>query len=162
MAKVYLGLGSNIDPEYNLRLGLRALESRFGELEKSGVYQSAALGFEGDDFLNMAVGFDSDADPVDINDAIERIHQLAGRRRSEREFSARPLDIDLLLYGELVQDEPGLRLPRADVLEYSFVLRPLAEIAPDLIHPATGQTIQAHWQAFDHGRHPLTPVDVIL
>ena len=162
MAKVYLGLGSNIDPERNLRLGIRELEGRFGDLELSKLYQSAAVGFAAADFLNMTVGLETDASPGQIHDEIDRIHLLAGRCRRGVKLSSRPLDIDLLLYDNLVLDEPGLRLPRADILKYSFVLRPLAEIAPALVHPLSGETISEHWQKFDQLRHPLTAVDVIL
>ena len=162
MARVYLGLGSNIDPENNLRRGIRELGERFGELELSAVYRSAAVGFEGDDFLNLVAGLDTDASPAVINDEIEVIHRLAGRRRGEEKFASRPLDIDLLLYDDLIVDDPPLRLPRADILEYSFVLRPLAELAPELRHPCTGRTLAEHWRDFDKTSQPLTPVSGIL
>ena len=162
MAKVYLGLGSNIDPERNLRLAIRHLRERFGDLELSPVYKNAPVGFEGSDFLNLVVGLDTDARPEDIDTYIERIHELAGRCRGAERFSSRSLDIDLLLHGDLVRAAPAPSLPRADILEYGFVLRPLADIAPTLTHPVTGQTIAAHWASFDSGRHPLTLVDVIL
>ena len=162
MARVYLGLGSNIDPEHNLRRGIQELGERFGQLELSAVYRSAAVGFEGDDFLNHVVGLDTDASPAVINDEIEVIHKLAGRRRGEEKFSSRPLDIDLLLYDDLVVDEPPLRLPRSDILEYSFVLRPLAELAPTLPHPCTGRSLAEHWQEFDRDSQPLTLVERIL
>lgn len=162
MARVYLGLGSNIDPETNLRLGVRELQSRFGELALSAIYESAAIGFEGADFLNMVVGFDSDETPAGIQWQAELIHDYVGRDRESGRFSSRPLDIDLLLYGDLVANEPKLKLPRCDVLEYSFVLRPLAELAPDLAHPVTGKSMAEHWQEFDASSHPLRPVSVIL
>lgn len=162
MAKVYLGLGSNIGPEENLRRGIRELRQRFGDLELSDVYQSAAVGFEGDDFLNLVVGMETHDSPLAINEQIEEIHRIAGRRRGEKKNSSRPLDIDLLLYDDLVVDEPPLRLPRSDILEYSFVLRPFAELAPDLVHPHTGRTLAEHWHAFDEQSHPLEPVHVIL
>ena len=162
MARVYLGLGSNIDPEHNLRRGILELGERFGELELSAVYRSAAVGFDGDDFLNLVVGLDTDASPRSVNDEIEVIHELAGRRRGEDKFSSRPLDIDLLLYDDLVVNEPPLRLPRSDILEYSFVLRPLAELAAELPHPCTGKTLAEHWREFDQESQPLTPVQGIL
>ena len=118
MATVIVGLGSNIDPETNLRLGVGELRRRYGEVDVSAVYRSAAVGFHGADFL--------------------------------------------LLYDELIMDEGPVRVPREDVLEYSFVLRPLAELAPELVHPVTGKTMLEHWQEFDSSRHPLTPVDVVL
>lgn len=162
MAKVFLGLGSNVDAENNLRLAIAELRSRFGELILSPVYQSTALGFDGDDFLNLVVGLQTDLSPNDLLAFIETIHALAGRVRGPDRYTSRPLDIDLLLYGDLVDCDPPLRLPRSDVLEHSFVLRPLSEIAPELIHPATQQSIAQHWCDFDAACHPLTPVDVIL
>ena len=162
MAKVYLSLGSNIDPENHLRRGIHELGERYGELMLSDVYQSAAVGFDGDDFLNLVVALETDEPPQQINAEIEAIHELAGRRRGEEKFSSRPLDIDLLLYDDLVIDEPALRLPRSDILEYSFVLRPLAELAPYLRHPCTGRTLAEHWREFDQESQPLTPVAGIL
>lgn len=161
MASVYLGLGSNIEPEENLRHGIRELRSRYGELQISDVYKSTAVGFSGADFLNLVVGFDTDASPASIHEHIEIIHHQVGRERGDSKFSSRPLDIDLLLYDELITDTP-VQLPRPDVLEYSFVLRPLSEIAPDLLHPQTGRTMAAHWQEYDAASHPLTLVRVIL
>ncbi len=162
MASVYLGLGSNIDAEDNLRLGINELRSRYGSVDLSGVYQSAALGFEGDDFWNMVVGLTSEQSPLDIQRQIEEIHALSGRQRGADRLTSRPLDIDLLMYGDIVSTEPPLRLPRQDILEYGFVLRPFAELAPDTVHPETGRSLAAHWQDFDAARHPLTPVRVIL
>jgi 2-amino-4-hydroxy-6-hydroxymethyldihydropteridine diphosphokinase len=138
------------------------LRGRFGELVLSPVYQSTALGFDGDDFLNLVAGLQTDLSPDDLLLHIESIHALAGRVRGPDRYTSRPIDIDLLLYGDLVDADPLLRLPRRDVLVYSFVLRPLAEIAPNFIHPETRRSISEHWRDFDAGCHPLTPVDVIL
>ncbi len=162
MAAVYLGLGSNIDPEENLHLGVAELRRRYGEIEMSAVYRSRAVGFDGDDFLNLVVRFESEESPLSICDEIEVIHNLSGRDRSGGKWEARTLDIDLLLYNELVVDEPPVRIPRGDILEYSFVLRPMAELAPDLVHPVTGRTMLEHWQAFDAHSQPLELVGVIL
>jgi 2-amino-4-hydroxy-6-hydroxymethyldihydropteridine diphosphokinase len=162
VATVYLGLGSNIDAGKNLRLAVTELRSLFGDLTVSPVYSSAPVGFEGPDFLNLVVALTTDRPPLEVLAEIERIHAKAGRSRGPDKFSSRPLDIDLLLYGETVDPTPPLRLPRRDILEYGFVLRPLADIAPELLHPVTGRRIAEHWREFDVDSHPLTPVDVIL
>ena len=138
------------------------MRRRYGELTVSPVYSSAPVGFEGPDFLNLVVALTTDATPLELLDEIERIHAMAGRQRGPDRFSSRPLDIDLLLYDDTVDPSPPLRLPRSDILEYGFVLRPLADIAPDLVHPLTGTTIGDHWREFGGSRHPLTRVDVIL
>lgn len=160
MATVYLGLGSNIEPEANLVLAMRELRRLFGDVEASPVYRSAAVGFEGEEFLNLVVRLESDAAPEDLCREIDRIHNLSGRERSGEKWVSRPLDIDLLLYNDLVRDERPVRVPRSDILEYAFVLRPLADLAPDLKHPVTGRTISDHWQSFDAARQPLTRVDL--
>lgn len=162
MARVYLGLGSNVDPVDNLRLGIDELKRRYGIVELSPVYRSKALGFQGDDFLNLVAAIDTCATPQAIHAQIETIHDRAGRTRDSQRFASRTLDIDILLYGDRVVETPRFRIPRADVLDYSFVLRPLADLAPALVHPDTGRTIAEHWAEFDAERHPVTPVNVIL
>lgn len=162
MASVYLGLGSNIDATNNLRLGVQELRRTYGELQLSAVYRSAPYGFAGDDFLNLVARLETTATPLEIHAELERIHALAGRARSGHAFVARTLDIDLLLYGQLVLDEPPVSVPRDDVLEYSFVLKPLAEMAPQLVHPVTGTLLAEAWAVFDQDCHPIERVDVIL
>lgn len=162
MSVVFLGLGSNVDAERKLRFAVAELRSRYGEVMTSTVYRNRAYGFDGDDFLNLVVRLETDAPPAEIHAAIEAIHGAAGRVRGAARFTSRPLDIDLLMVDDLVIDEPPVRLPRCDILDYNFVLRPLAEIAPQIVHPGTGQTMAEHWKQFDGPCHPLTPVDVIL
>jgi len=162
MSIVYLGLGSNIRPEENLSLAVREIRRNYDEVEVSSVYRSAAIGFEGDDFLNLVLRISSEETPVEICGEIERLHNLAGRDRGNDKWAARPLDIDLLLYDDRVIDERPVRVPRSDILDYSFVLRPLAELAPDLVHPVTGKTMLTHWQEFDAESQPLEFVGVIL
>ena len=132
MSQIYLGLGSNIAPEKNLGLAVRELRGKYGELEVSAVYRNAPVGFDGDDFLNLVLGFRSDDKPFEVVEEIERLHNLVGRARGSDKWAARPLDIDLLLYNDEVIEQPPVRVPRSDILEYSFVLRPLAELAPEL------------------------------
>lgn len=162
MSIVYLGLGSNIRPEENLSRAVREIRRNYDDVEVSSVYRSAAIGFEGDDFLNLVLRISSEETPVEICDEIERLHNLAGRDRGNDKWAARPLDIDLLLYDDRVIDERPVRVPRSDILDYSFVLRPLAELAPDLVHPVTGKTMLTHWLEFDAASQPLELVGVIL
>ena len=163
MTRVYLGLGSNIEPEKNLALGVAELERRFGKLELSPVYRAPAIGFESPDFLNAVATVDTELAPEALLEAIEEIHDLAGRERdATNKWVARSLDIDLLLFGDLVSPERPLRVPRGDVLDYAFVLRPLAELAPGDVHPVTGRTFAEHWAEFDASAQPLERVDVEL
>lgn len=160
MAVVYLGLGSNEQPQKNLKLALRELRQRYGDVAVSPVYRSAALGFDGADFLNLVVRIESDQSPAELCDEMELIHNVAGRVRGSNKWESRPLDIDLLLYNDLVEPRRPARVPRDDILEYSFVLRPLAELAPELVHPVTGRTILQHRREFDDSIHPLERVDI--
>lgn len=162
MPAVYLGIGSNIEPRRNLVLALADLERRFGELRRSSVYRSRAYGFDGDDFLNMVVTLESGLTPAEIHEQLEQIQRAAGRDEAARGYSSRTLDIDLLLYGDLVMNEGPIRLPRTDVLRFSFVLGPLAELAPDLLHPGTDRSYRDYWREFDVGDYPITREELIL
>ncbi len=155
MPSVFLSLGSNLDTRKNLTLAVSELRKRFGDITLSRVYKSKPYGFSGDDFLNLVARVETSMLPIQIVELIEGIHDLAGRQRGSDRFGPRELDIDLLLYDNLVIDEPRIRLPRSDVLKYSFVLGPLAEIAPNLTHPVSGKRMREHWEEFDHKSHPL-------
>lgn len=141
MPEVFVGCGSNLAPEDNLRRALTALEREFGQLTVSGVYESPAYGFDGPDFLNLVVGFTSAAGADAIEAVLSRLENDGGRGAARS--GSRTLDLDLLLYGCRV--DAARRLPRADILRYPFVLAPLAEIAPELVHPLTGQRMAAAW-----------------
>ena len=163
MPRVYLSLGSNVAPEHNLRLGVRELRWRYAPMTLSPVYRNKAVGFDGDDFLNMVAGFDTEVGVDALSAAIEDIHALAGRRRGKSRFAARSLDIDILLYGDQVLSGPPLTLPRSDVLRYAFVLKPLMDIAAEERHPVTQRSFADHWLAMRPrcGRdEALTPVDL--
>ncbi|MDP6436599.1 MAG: 2-amino-4-hydroxy-6-hydroxymethyldihydropteridine diphosphokinase [Gammaproteobacteria bacterium] len=157
---VYLSLGSNIAPEKYLQMACNELASSYGDLELSSVYENSPVGFSGDNFLNMVVGFATSEEPERIVARIERLHRKAGRVRKSDPFSSRTLDLDLLLYGDAVRRRP--KLPREDIEKYSFVLGPLAEVAPELRHPVSGVTMQAIWDDFDQEEHPMTRVDIGL
>lgn len=162
MPIVFLGLGSNLDAEKNLQLASRELRNRFSLRKFSAVYRSKALGFDGDDFLNAVACVETDLTPHDLCSELEPIHDLAGRTRTSKRYSSRTLDLDLLLYDQLVLNDPPVRVPRKDVLSFSFVLGPLAEIAPDYRHPVSGRLISEHWHEFDVADHPLTKLGDIL
>ncbi|MDP6184170.1 MAG: 2-amino-4-hydroxy-6-hydroxymethyldihydropteridine diphosphokinase [Gammaproteobacteria bacterium] len=148
MARIYVGVGSNIDPEPNIASGLAALEARFGTLIISSIYATAAVGFDGDEFYNLVVGFDSDDDVYAIFDALKSIESMHGRNHDEPKYSSRSLDLDLLTYDERVLRDQKISIPREDILKYAFVLKPLAEIAPDTRHPVTGVMYRESWNHF--------------
>ncbi len=159
MARVFVGIGSNIRPEENLRLACGELQRRFGGLEVSSVYRNPPVGFAGEDFLNLVAAFDTACRPEQVVDELEEIHRLAGRERNGKRYGPRTLDLDLLLYDDLVTEGPPVALPRDDVLKYDFVLGPLAELAPDLVHPVDGRRLAELWQAFEDGGRRLTVED---
>jgi 2-amino-4-hydroxy-6-hydroxymethyldihydropteridine diphosphokinase len=160
MPVVYLGLGSNLQPEANLRLGVRELDRRFDLQKVSSVYRNKPVGFDGDDFLNAVAVVNTPLPAAHVCRELEEIHDLSGRRRGSDAFVSRTLDIDLLFYGTEILEKH--RVPRADVIEYSFVLGPMAEIAPDFVHPVTGKSMAQHWAEFDTESHPLALEPLIL
>ena len=160
MTRVYLSLGSNIERHRHIRNALQALSELFGHLMLSTVYESEAVGFEGDPFYNLVVGLDTDLSISQLQTEIKRIEDDNGRQRGGPKFSSRTLDIDILTYGDFVGVESGVELPRDEITKNAFVLLPLSEIAGGEEHPQLKQTYSALWQAYDKSRQKLWPVQL--
>ena len=160
MARVYLSLGSNIEAEKNIRSALTVLKELYPDMQASCVYESEAVGFQGDNFLNLVVGLDTDLSVQGIHEQMSQIEEMHGRLRGAESFMARTLDIDLLLYDDLILDEDGLQIPRREIEDYAFVLLPLTELAADSVYPLTGETYSEMWERFDKGDQNLWAVDL--
>ena len=159
MAKVYLSLGSNIDKEKNIASCLQVLEELFGELLISSIYESEAVGFEGDHFHNLVVGIETDMPVDELSRLLKKIEDDHGRVRNVAKFSGRRLDIDILTYDDWVGDFDGLILPREEITENAYVLWPLAEIIPDELHPKLKKTYAELWEDYDKDQQQLWVVE---
>ncbi|MBU0499232.1 MAG: 2-amino-4-hydroxy-6-hydroxymethyldihydropteridine diphosphokinase [Gammaproteobacteria bacterium] len=157
MAWVWVSIGSNIERDRNLHNAVAALRARFGNLRLSPVYETTAVGFVGNPFYNLAAGFETALAPDEVSAALKGIEDSLGRQRTGKRFAPRAIDIDLLTYGDLSLHEPGLEIPRDEILKYAFVLKPLADMAPGGIHPVAGKSYAALWQEFK-GDKSLTEV----
>ncbi len=162
MPRVYISIGSNIDREQNIRGAVRALKQRYDQLTLSRVYETPAEGFDGDAFYNLVTGFDTEEPVEQVRAALAAIENAHGRTRNGPRSGPRTLDLDLLLYGDLVRHGGGVDIPRDEIVKYAFVLGPLAEIAPGLKHPETGETMARLWENFDAARRRLVPVGLGL
>ena len=164
MTRVYAGLGSNVDKDKNIPAGLNTLASHFSPLVISTVYESEPLGFDGDNFYNLVIGFDTDLSALEVVRIFKSIETSSGRLPSSQNVSSQTishtLDIDLLLFGDLIQHDDQIDVPRSDIKQYSFVICPLAEIAGDFKHPETGLSFADMWQSFDKDRHQINPVNL--
>jgi 2-amino-4-hydroxy-6-hydroxymethyldihydropteridine diphosphokinase len=162
VARAYVSIGSNVERETNIRAAVAALRQRFGALQLSRVYENRPIGFEGENFYNLVAGFTTGLPPEAVTEALHAIEQRQGRVRGPSRFSARTLDLDLLLYDDLVRDDETLRLPREEIRKYACVLGPLAELVPGQRHPRTGETYAEMWARFPREIQPLKPVTLDL
>ena len=160
MTEVFFGIGSNINPEENITLAVREIKNIFDDVIVSPVYKNKSVGFEGSDFLNLVVSCSTKLSVYEVNDFIEQVHNLSGRERQSNKYLSRTLDIDLLMFGDNIIEDDKIHIPRDDILKYTFVLRPLVDIAPESIHPITQSSFLDHWERMDKSENPLIPVEI--
>lgn len=159
MSQVYVAIGSNVNPEANVAKAASALQNQFPDAQFSSWYRNPAVGFEGDDFINGVAGFTSNLPLRSLLERLHAIETLCGRPRNAPRWAPRAMDIDVLLYDDVVCSEPGVTLPRPDLLKRPYMLGPLAELAPEVVHPTARRTIAQLWQQFDRGSHTMQQVD---
>jgi 2-amino-4-hydroxy-6-hydroxymethyldihydropteridine diphosphokinase len=148
VSTAYLGLGSNIEAEAHIAAGIAALREAFDNVVLSPIYRAAAVGFSGNDFINLVARIDTTLEPLELKRFLHALEDRHGRRRDVPKFSDRTLDIDILLYDDLYLLSPELEIPRDEILTAAHVLKPLADLAPDLRHPVRRQTMSDLWRAF--------------
>ena len=156
MARLYISLGSNVDRQHHVTAGLNALEKLFGSLTLSSLFASKAVGFDGAEFYNMVIGASTELNITEVATALRDIEFANGRQVDAKKYSPRTLDLDLLLFDDLILEHPA-QIPRAEITENAFVLWPLAEVAPELEHPILKQSYQQLWQTYDK-KQQLTKV----
>ena len=159
MAHVFVSIGSNIDRYRHIVAALDALTDEFGALQLSRVYESEAVGFDGDNFLNLVAGFTTDLSVGALNRLLHAIEDRHGRRRDVARFSARTLDIDILTYDDQVGCIDGVELPREEILKNAFVLLPLVDVAAEQLHPVLQRSYRDLWRDYDQNSQPLWPVE---
>ena len=158
MVNVYVSAGSNVEPERHLSQALEMLTSQYGPLRVSPAYRNRAVGFEGDDFINLVIEFATQEPVTRVRERLQAIEVACGRPANAPKWAARTMDLDILLYGDLIHAEPGYLLPRPDLLKRAYMLKPLVDIAPDLVHPVARKTMRELWEEFDQDTHEVIAV----
>ena len=159
MALVYVSLGSNQNKEYHIGVALDELSQYFGVLNLSPVYESEAVGFTGDSFLNSVVAFHTSLSISELNACLKSIEDKYGRLRGGPKFSGRTLDIDILTYDDCIGDFFGVQLPRDEITKNAFVLKPLSDIAEDSLHVVKKISYGVLWKNYDHSSQNLVRID---
>jgi 2-amino-4-hydroxy-6-hydroxymethyldihydropteridine diphosphokinase len=156
MSRVFVALGSSIEPAASMAAAAQALKAQFADARFSTCYRNAPFGFEGPDFINAVVEFSTTLPVPALLAVLHAIELQCGRGREDPKWAPRAMDLDLLLYDDLVASGPGYTLPRPDLLERVYMLGPLAELAPQRRHPMTGQLFGQLWAAFPRTADALT------
>lgn len=159
MAWIFISIGSNEERSAKIRAARQALADAYGELLVSSVYESEAVGFDGPAFYNLVIGAQTQETPEQVDARLKAIEQANGRIRGCPKYSNRKLDLDLLLYDDLIQPQ-GPQLPRAEITENAFVLWPLAEIAPNRVHPLRQESYAVMWQEYNQEQQ-LKPIEFL-
>jgi len=160
MAEIYISLGSNINRQQHIEQGLDALTDAFGSLKLSSLFESEAVGFAGKAFYNMVVGVNTEQTLAEVAATLRSIEFAYGRSENAKKFSPRTLDLDLLLYDDVVAKLPA-QIPREEITTNAFVLWPLAEVAGHLTHPIIQKSYDELWQEYDKNQQQLKIVPLV-
>ena len=146
MSLLHLNIGSNQDRRNNIRLAIDQLQPVFNKITISSIFESPSEGFEGNNFYNVGVNVETNKSASEVIDFLHRIEDSLGRNRELPKFSSRIIDLDLVLYDDLIDEK--LNIPRKDILKYAFVLAPLFELNPEGIHPEIKVPYSSLWEDF--------------
>ena len=154
MALVYIGIGSNIDKEYHVANALQDLDKRFDDCRVSPIFESAAVNCTGDNYYNLVMEFTTSLSIHELMQCLKDLEIIHGRKATDRRYAPRTLDLDLLLFDNIIQSTPPV-LPRPEIIYHAFVIWPLYELAPDLRHPGSVLSMAELWRDFDKSTQVL-------
>jgi 2-amino-4-hydroxy-6-hydroxymethyldihydropteridine diphosphokinase len=162
VSEVLVALGSNIAPAARMQQAAVLLKAAFTGVRFSACYQNPAAGFSGDDFINAAAAFSTALPAEAVRAQLQGIEAACGRHPDDPKWAPRAMDLDILLFGDLVSAAPGLQLPRGDLLRRAYMLGPAAELQPGRVHPTARRTLAALWTGLAPGCPPLTRIGLDL
>ncbi len=160
MTQIYVSVGSNHQARHYVPMALDAIKSEFQPVVMSPIYESVAVGFDGENFLNLVVGFDTGLSLSELAAKLDQIENSCGRKRGAERFTSRTMDLDLLIYGDLLCHDDDYDIPREEILRYAFVLKPLSQLAPNFIHPDLGLSFSRLWREGDFSGQDLWEVEL--
>ena len=162
MTYVLLSIGSNIDREKNIRYSVERITQEYGDITLSPVYETVSVGFKGPSFFNLVLGFNSNESLLDIREHLRNIESEAGRVRGKKSFANRVLDIDVILFGDQDLSDQGFNIPRDEIEKYAYVLKPLSDLHPEMVHPVIGETYLEMWERFDQSDQMLSVSEFVF
>lgn len=149
MITTYIGVGSNIDPEKHVKAAIDELKALGDVIKISTVYEAEPVGFSSHNFFNLVVELNVTHSLTELGSLLRAIEIKWGREPGAQKNQDRTLDLDILLYGDLVSDSDP-KLPREDLFKFAFAILPMVELNPDLIIPSTQRTISEIWAEFPY------------
>ncbi|VAW42071.1 2-amino-4-hydroxy-6-hydroxymethyldihydropteridinepyrophosphokinase [hydrothermal vent metagenome] len=147
---VYLGIGSNVNKQQNIQSCIDYLQASFKYCIISPTYQSPAFGFAGNDFYNLAIKIKTHFDLHALKEWLMRLEDLHKRDRSQPRYSNRTLDIDILLFNNLIFQDDYITIPRPEIITQAYVLKPLLDISATIKHPQSHKDLLEYWQSLQH------------